>query len=189
MEAEDPLSQLRDIHLPEPVTFWPPAPGWWVLLLLVLIGLLFLYRHAIAALTQRRKLAFVLRELDKALESFTESAAFEHKRNQAGLDYLADVNILLKRVVLVIFPASTAVHLTGADWLAFLDKEGKTTAFSEGAGRILGDGVYRRDFDADADALHNLAANWVSTVYQEQQAKTSSMRLPAFLKPGKEVGN
>ena len=188
MEAEDPLSQLRDIHLPEPVTFWPPAPGWWVLLLLLLIGLAFLYRHAIAAMIQRRKLAFVLRELDKALENFTEAAAFENKRNQAGLDYLAEVNILLKRVVLVVFPESTAVHLTGAQWLAFLDKEGKASAFSEGPGRILGDGVYRREFDADADALHALAKNWVSTVYQQQQPK-ASIPLPAFLKPGKEAGN
>ncbi len=85
MEAEDPLSQLRDIHLPEPVTFWPPAPGWWFILLLILIGLVFLYRHAIAALLQRRKLAAVLRELDAALEHYNETAAFENTQNQARL--------------------------------------------------------------------------------------------------------
>ena len=31
METEDPLSQLADIHLPEAVSAWPPAVGWWLL--------------------------------------------------------------------------------------------------------------------------------------------------------------
>ena len=66
MEAEDPLSQLRDIHLPEAVTFWPPAIGWWLLLALILIGLGFIYRQAIIAMIQRRKLANVLDELEQA---------------------------------------------------------------------------------------------------------------------------
>ena len=33
----DPLAQLRDIHLPEPILWWPLAPGWWVLIVLYFI--------------------------------------------------------------------------------------------------------------------------------------------------------
>lgn len=49
MNPQDPLAQLRDIHLPAPVSWWPPAPGWWllgVLLLTILIGTVWwLIRH------------------------------------------------------------------------------------------------------------------------------------------------
>lgn len=29
--------ELRDIHLPDPVSWWPPAPGWYGVLLLLII--------------------------------------------------------------------------------------------------------------------------------------------------------
>ena len=38
------LQQLRDIHVPDPIGFWPLAPAWWVMLTaFFLILLLALY--------------------------------------------------------------------------------------------------------------------------------------------------
>jgi hypothetical protein len=34
MMQADSLAQLRDIQLPEPISWWPLAPGWWVLIIL-----------------------------------------------------------------------------------------------------------------------------------------------------------
>ena len=37
MNTPDPLSELRDLHLPAAVSPWPPAPGWWILLALIVL--------------------------------------------------------------------------------------------------------------------------------------------------------
>src|SRR5690554_7283466 len=37
MNPQDPLAQLRDIHLPQTGGWWPPAPGWWILAVVVLV--------------------------------------------------------------------------------------------------------------------------------------------------------
>ncbi len=40
------LQQLRDFHAPETISGWPPAPGWWILSLLLLAGMCALIWYA-----------------------------------------------------------------------------------------------------------------------------------------------
>ena len=40
-----PLDQLRDIHLPQAITWWPPAPGWWLLALVLVLCTVFTARY------------------------------------------------------------------------------------------------------------------------------------------------
>ena len=37
MNPNDPLNQLADIHLPSEISSWPPAYGWWIITVLILI--------------------------------------------------------------------------------------------------------------------------------------------------------
>ena len=74
-QTPNPLDQLRDIHLPEPISWWPPAPGWWILALassVLLAWLLrFLYRRYKAKHYRRQALAQLkeLQELHAASDS------------------------------------------------------------------------------------------------------------------------
>ena len=37
MPEENPLINLKDIHLPPAVAIWPPAPGWWIVAVVLLL--------------------------------------------------------------------------------------------------------------------------------------------------------
>ena len=71
MDSEELLAQLADIHLPAEVSYWPPAPGWWVLALL-LLGSGFYLIHRIMQLRNLRLVCkHALAELDTCYHRFT----------------------------------------------------------------------------------------------------------------------
>ena len=55
--------------------------------------------------------------------------------------------------------------MTGRQWLIFLDQCDGTNAFSNGIGKVLSDGIYRRDFDTDATQLQTLVSSWIARRY------------------------
>ncbi len=142
------LSQLRDIHLPAPVSWWPPAPGWWLLAALTLtaLGMIYLiYRRRRRARWRRAALA----ELGQL-------------RGATGQQYLGEVSVLLRRVAVTRFPRHDVAALTGDDWLAFLDRTlGDGTPFQSGSGRVLASGPYTHKAQVDAAALHALCERWI----------------------------
>jgi len=174
--AEDPLAQLADIHLPGEVSFWPPAPGWWMLAGLLLLSLVLVGRYYYQQGQIRRRLNSALYELDQVYRTWQEKAQLDESqldkkaRNQAGLDLLYGFNTILKRVALVYYPQTDVAKLTGTNWLRFLDAADQGTDFSEGAGKVLSDGTYRPVFSADGDALHALTRQWIMSRYLKPQA-------------------
>jgi hypothetical protein len=152
------LSQLRDIHMPEPVSWWPPAPGWWLLAgLLVLAGLLWW------TLARRRRPAHIksaLRELD-ALQ-----ATFQADGNHQRL--ITDVSRLLRRAALAHFPRQQVAGLTGQQWLEFLDRSGHTSAFASGPGKALASAPYDPRAQWDAPALLGAARTWLTRLAREK---------------------
>lgn len=142
----DPLAALRPLHAPDPVGWWPPAPGWWLLagLLLGMLGLIWWYHRRFAlrrvALTELREL--VRREPDDT-------------RLSAG------VNQLLRRVALACFPRSQVARLSGEAWLQFLDSSSRDKGFSHGPGRVLATGPFAPACTLDRAALIELARRWI----------------------------
>ncbi|GAA6185440.1 MULTISPECIES: DUF4381 domain-containing protein [Aliiglaciecola] len=105
----NPLDQLADIQLPQEVSIWPLAWGWWVsaiLVLLILVSIIYGVRHYI--LHRRAKKAALL-----AL------SAIDLNQQNA----ISQINIVLKRAALSYFPQEQIASLHGQQWSAFLSSQ------------------------------------------------------------------
>jgi len=133
---------LRDIHLPAEPSWWPPAPGWWLLALIVIALLVYLGRRLLGIRRrhrQRRHLLRALADVRKAHPLTTDAPAA-----------LAAASELLRRACRRHAP--DALTLQGEAWLQFLDDDREDAPFSRGPGRLLLDGPYRPRVDADEAA-------------------------------------
>ena len=147
------LEQLRDVHPPQAPGFWPPAPGWWLLAGFVAIALGWAGWH----LWRHRQRA---RWRNEVMDSLT---ALENSREAASdpMWLVAEVSVLLRRVALCGHDRDDVAGLSGASWLAFLDRTGGGGQFAEGAGRILATGPYARREEFDAEGLLAVSRRWL----------------------------
>lgn len=138
---QDPTLVLRDIHAPAAPPWWPPAPGWWLVALALLIVALGLATWRHRRQVRRRRIAALF---DEAVAAAPDPAA-----------RVAAMSELLRRAARRHHPHAEA--LAGEQWLALLDGD-RDAGFSRGAGRLLLEGGFRREVDAQAvAALHALA--------------------------------
>jgi hypothetical protein len=100
MNPDALLDQLRDIHYPEQIGWWPPAPGWWLLAitLLTLSVILLIY------LVSRRRRLFYKRQARKMLADCW--AAYLQDNNDRR--YVEDLLALVRRIAKT---SRTAQHL------------------------------------------------------------------------------
>ncbi len=122
-----PTLQLKDVHPGIAPDWWPPAPGWWLLLGIVLLLALWLGRWWLRRQRRRRELA---RYFDEALAQAATPTA-----------QIAAMSALLRRAARRIDP--DADRLQGEAWLVFLDAGLKPPAFLHGPGALLVDGAFR----------------------------------------------
>jgi len=144
--------QLRDIHLPDSIGWWPPAMGWW--LLAVLIPLLcFLIIWLYKRITRKT----AVKTAKKLLIKLKQDDSLDDK---AKLDQLS---VLIRRVAISVSPRKQAASLVGFSWLEYLDSTVKGTPFTEGAGRFLADTHYQQSIspNLDINVLVAVCEDWL----------------------------
>jgi hypothetical protein len=149
MDDQADLSHLADIAVPSPIAWWPPAPGWWILAVALMVALAILAGEAIRRYRRNAYRRIALAEL----------AAIRPTNDPAGL---MAISAVLKRVALVAYPRIEVASLTGAAWLAFLDRTAGTEAFTKGPAAGLDQAAFAAS-EAKTEAILAAARRWVTS--------------------------
>ncbi len=152
---------LRDIHLPEPISWWPIASGWWFLLacLIALVVILFLLKKR-----------YKSKQINREIQSEVEQIKKQFKQSKNKLELAQSLSVLLRRTSISLYSEKNVAGLTGDQWLAFLDEtrlvksSTATHKFQSETGKALIVAPYlpnTSDFSFNTKALIKLCEDWL----------------------------
>ena len=144
---------LRDIVLPTRIGWWPPAPGWWLVLILVLT-LVGLAVYVGRRYRRRQRIVKPARQLLMQIER-------RFARHGDSRQLLQELSTLLRQVALSQSPREQVAGLVGEAWLQWLDQGLEDQPFSTGVGRALADQAYRPAVEISAEPLLELCDRWL----------------------------
>ena len=165
MDSEELLAQLADIHLPEPVSYWPPAIGWWILAAIFLVLLVILFRTLAGKQRQKKICQYALSELQRCYDRYSQVNGSSTDQNK--LDYVNQFNTVIRRVALVHYPQANAASLDGTSWVDFIRQKGESSLMTDDIVRALKYGRFQTKCNVDVDAMQSFGNQWIESLYLE----------------------
>lgn len=144
VQLPEKLNELRDIHLPDPVSIWPLAPGWWALIVLVPI-LYFVIRYIVKQIMMPKYKKLALQVLSNIETEFLIS-------NNAH-ETCGEISLLIRTALVAKLGNQAVAGLVTEEWLDYLDELSKTDCFTKGAGRHLVTAPYAKESDVNIEEL------------------------------------
>lgn len=135
------LDNLRDIAELDPVSWWPLAAGWWVLMLAV--GILLL--------------TFLVRAWRSYQRNAYRRSALRSLESAADIGTVADI---LKRTALCVYPRNEIASLSGAAWSGWLEQTSGVRV-TDSVAKSLSDGVFAADTSHSVDETKAFASEWI----------------------------
>ena len=143
MNPEVMLSRLAPLREPTPIGWWPLAPGWWGVAIIMLIAVVVLW----VWVRKRRSRRFYRRL------ALAELASLRAQQASA-----ASVNRLLKAAALRACPSERVAGLHGEPWLSFLHQ--RCASLPPEAFNAL-ETRYQQHPIAVTDALFDAVEHWI----------------------------
>ena len=150
---QDPLAQLRDIHLPNPISIWPPAIGWWILLAVIIFLAIAIGWGIKRHLANKKHQAMINNALDKVLTDYKLEGNFQA--------YLQALSELLKRAAINLRGDKHVAAYSGGKWQQYIYQY--TSEDQKDLCTYFGDELYQRKGSGDVPALQQFAKDWINT--------------------------
>ncbi len=183
IETFDP-GKLADISLPEVITFWPVAPGWWILLGLIILLIIFtiylVKRKPKKRLPTARQLkSQALKELASIREYYESQNNESQESNENSHETVKKLSVFLRRYALSLYPREIVALLTDEQWLTLLDNlsESSDKPFSSKFSIMLTQAPYQSVHEPiDTQLLSELITTtevMIKNSYKDFEAKKS----------------
>ncbi len=152
MGPQAPQLDLKDIHLPDAINWWPPALGWWLLAILIPLLCFFLFW-----LYKRITRKTAIKAAKKLILQIKQNTQTDDKQK------ITELSQLIRRVTISLSPRADTASLTGQAWLNFLDKSVSGAPFSQGVGKVLASAQYQKPpmTDIDFASLISVCEDWL----------------------------
>lgn len=118
MNPNNPLAQLRDIHLPEAISWWPLAVGWWVVGIITIICIYLAVQFGLNHFYNQR----YRRQALVALDNLPDSD--QHRR-------LIELFSLLKQVASSAYPQQNFSSLSNVDFIRAIQSNCSKPIFTD----------------------------------------------------------
>lgn len=144
---------LRDIHFPEQIGWFPPAFGWWFLLIFVPI-----ISYFFIAFLQKFFRKSALKEAQNLLQQL------QNDNTLSSIEKVRELSVLIRRVAISRESEKDKIAgLTGRTWLDYLDTSFKDASFKHGIGRCLINAPYQKELspEIDLEKLFELVRSWL----------------------------
>lgn len=148
--------KLRDIHLPDGLSWWPPAIGWWVSLLLLII-------IVVALILFIRKITRP--SLKKMARAIVEEVIDDYSLHNDQLRLIQQFSIALRRIGMSYLPRNKTAGVSGRDWYQQLNQLAESKPLTDNTVQILLELPYQRERLLDEqqiDTLQSQVRSWVS---------------------------
>ena len=143
---------LRDIHLPDAISWWPPAIGWWILLALVIAAFIFipkLYRRMTCT------------PLNKVANITFKNIVTEYKENNNDSTFVIETSQFLRQIAMSYYDRKEVAQLTGDKWIQALNNLIEQDYFSDDIKQTLVNAPYQKNIDIDTEQLINAVQSWL----------------------------
>jgi hypothetical protein len=164
VNIDNELKALADIHLPDQISWWPPAPGWWAILVLSLVIIYF----AIKFFNKKRHQSKYKKLANSELQTITRF----WQKQQNLIATAARLSPLMRRIAIANHQRNEIASLNDQQWLLFLDQQPGLLSISKNYSEILIDLPYQDPmikFDSEEqkqlavkmDKLLLLTSKWI----------------------------